>query len=486
VRALVIGSADPELAEVLSSRGHAVATAPGAVQALQALAGGPTPDLVVVETALGATAAAIRAVRSQVRGENASLLALVAEDGVDAALDAGADHALPVPAPRAHLAAAIAAAERTAARRTSARETRCVDPELYFTRNPYPMWFFDVDTLAFREVNEAAVQKYGWSREEFLRMTIRDIRPKEDVERLMKFTSRVACGVDRSRGWRHKARDGRVFDVEIISYAVTYDGHPCELVLALDVSDRVRAEREVEEMRAHVAAAERLASIGTLAAGVAHEINNPLTFVLTNLAFIDAGLRDFGGRDVPALREALADATEGARRVQQIAADLNGFSRPDDAEVGPIDLSSVVAGALTLAANELRRHARTEVDVAGAPSPIGRAGRLRQVLLNLIVNAAHAIPEGDPAHHVVSVTARADGGRVAIDVSDTGPGVPEELRARIFEPFFTTKPVGKGTGLGLWVCRRAVEELGGEIAVRNRPGGGAVFRVSLPAVPETR
>jgi PAS domain S-box-containing protein len=483
VRALVIGSVTPELTGVLSSHNHAVVTAPGAEQALQLLASGPTPDLVVVAVAPAVTAATIRAVRSHVRGENASLVALVAEDAVDAALDAGADDALPMPAPRAHLAAAIAAAERTAARRTSARETRCVDPELYFTRNPYPMWFFDVDTLAFREVNEAAVQKYGWSREEFLRMTLRDIRPEEDLGRLMKVTSRVAFGIDRSRGWRHRARDGRIFDVEIISYPVTYDGHPCELVLALDVSDRVRAEREVEEMRAKVVAAERLASIGTLAAGVAHEVSSPLAFLLTNLAFLEEGLRDLGGGDVPALREALADAIEGARRVQQIAADVTGFSRPDDAEVAAIDLASVVAGALTLAASELRYRARAEVDVARAPSPLGRASRLRQVLLNLIVNAAHAIPDGDPERHVVSVTARADDGRVAIEVSDTGPGVPEELRARIFDPFFTTKPVGKGTGLGLWVCRRAVEELGGEIAVRDRPGGGAIFRVSLPAAP---
>jgi PAS domain S-box-containing protein len=485
VQALVIGSADAELTEVLASRGHASATVPGAEQAMQVLATGPTPDLILVAVPPGVTAEAIRAVRSHVRGENAPLVAVVAEGAVDAALDAGADDALPRPAPRSHLVAAVAAAERTAARRTSARETKCVDPDLYFTRNPYPMWFFDVDTLAFREVNESAVQKYGWSREEFLRMTIRDIRPEEDLGRLLKATGHVAGGLDRTKGWRHRARDGRIFNVEILSYPVTYDGHACELVLALDVSDRLRAEREVEEMRAHVVAAERLASIGTLAAGVAHEVSNPLSYVLTNLAFLDAGLRGLGGRDVRELREALADAMEGARRVQQIAADLTGFSRPD-AEAGPIDLASVVAGALTLAASELRHRARIEVDVSRAPSPLGKAGRLRQILLNLIVNAAHAIPEGDPQGHVVSVTARADGGRVAIEVSDTGPGVPEELRERIFDPFFTTKPIGKGTGLGLWVCRRIAEEMGGEIAVRDRAGGGAVFRVSLPAAPGGR
>jgi signal transduction histidine kinase len=234
-------------------------------------------------------------------------------------------------------------------------------------------------------------------------------------------------------------------------------------------------------MRAQVVAAERLASIGTLAAGVAHEVSSPLAFVLTNLAFVEGTLREAGGAEMDPIREALGDALEGTRRVQRIAADLTGFSRTGDLQPEPVDLPSVVAGALTLAAGELRRRARTLVDVAGAPSPLAQDGKLRQVLLNLLVNAAHAIPEGAPERHEVSVTARAEGDRVVLEVSDTGPGVPAELRARVFEPFFTTKPVGKGTGLGLWVCRRAVEAMGGEIAVGDRPGGGATFRVSLPA-----
>jgi PAS domain S-box-containing protein len=479
MRALLVGGGDPELASVLSARGHALALASGAEQALQALVSGPTPDLVVV-AAPTAGVEAIRAVRSHVRGENAALVAIVPEEACERALDAGADAALPLPTPPAHLVAAIAGAERAAVRRGASRDGRCVDTELYFARNPYPMWFFDVETLAFLAVNEAAIQKYGWSRDEFLRMTIKDIRPPEDVPRLMEVTRRVARGLDRSGVWQHRSKDGRSFHVEIISYPVTYAGRACRLILAHDVSDWVRAEKKLDVLRAQVVAADRLAAIGTLAAGVAHEVSGPLSFVLTNLAFVEGRLRELGGAEAASLREALADALEGARRVQQIAADLKGFSRVGDQEPGPVDLPSVVAGALALAASELRHRARTVIDVAGAPSPLGQDGKLRQVLLNLLVNAAHAIPEGAPERHEVSVTARAEGDRVVVEVSDTGPGVPEELRTDIFEPFFTTKPVGQGTGLGLWVCRRTVEELGGEIAVGDRPGGGATFRVSLP------
>ena len=481
MRALLVGGADPELPGVLSARGHALSVASTAEQVLQALESGLTPDLVVVAVDPTAAREAIRAVRSHVRGENAALVALVPEEDLEPAFDAGADAALPLPSPRAHLVAAIAGAERAAARRAASRDGRSVDTERYFTRSPYPMWFYDLDTLAFQAVNDAAIQKYGWSRNELLRMTIRDIRPPEEVPRLMEATHRVAGGLNRTQGWRHWSKDGRIFHVEIISYPVTYGGRACELVLAHDVSNRIRTERELEELRAHVVAADRLASIGTLAAGVAHEVSSPLAFVLSNLTFLEAELRALGGAEMESLREALGDAIVGTRRVQQIAADLKGFSRAGDLELGPVDLPSVVAGALTLAASELRYRARTVIDVAEAPSPLAQDGKLRQVLLNLLVNAAHAIPEGAPERHEVSVTARAEGDRVVVEVSDTGPGVPEELRTDIFEPFFTTKPVGKGTGLGLWVCRRSIEEMGGEIVVADRPGGGARFRVSLPA-----
>jgi CheY-like chemotaxis protein/two-component sensor histidine kinase len=181
------------------------------------------------------------------------------------------------------------------------------------------------------------------------------------------------------------------------------------------------------------------------------------------------------------VREALDEAADGARRVQEIAGDLRAFSRADDTSRAPVDLARVVQGALALAANELRHRARTTVDVAGAPPVLANESRVGQILLNLVVNAAHAIPEGDAARNEVRIEARREGNLVAVEVSDTGTGVPPEIRARIFDPFFTTKPVGEGTGLGLWVCRRIAAALGGTVELAPSPGRGATFRLLLPS-----
>ncbi len=486
VRSIAIGSGtDLAVArEVLADRSHSVADAASLADAVDALVCGPTPDLVVV-AADGAAAAAevIASVRSHVRGEAAPLLALVPQAAVEAALDAGASLALPVPAERALVAGMIASAERAAWRARSLTAEQAAH-DLYFTRNPHPMWFYDVDTLAFVAVNDAAVQKYGYSREELLAMTIKDIRPPEDVPRLLRATSRVESGLERSSGWRHRAKDGRIFHVEIISYSVRYAGRACELVLAHDVSERVEAERKLEELRAQLALSERLASIGTLAAGVAHEINTPLAYVLANLAFARErlpALDDARLPDGPALAESLSEALDGAKRVAAIVRDLQTFSRSEEQAIRPVDLGSVASSALSLAANELKHRARAIVDLGGLPPVLATEARLGQVLLNLVINAAHAIPEGDVASNEVRIGGWRDGEAIVVEVSDTGSGIPPEIRDRIWDPFFTTKPVGQGTGLGLWVCRRIVTALGGTIELAPSTGRGATIRMRLPA-----
>jgi len=355
--------------------------------------------------------------------------------------------------------------------------------EILFDKNPSPMWFYDADTLRFVAVNDAAVQKYGYSRDELLAMTIKDIRPPDDLERLLGSTSRRREGLERSVGWRHRAKDGRIFHVEIIRYPVVYAGRACVLVLAHDVSARVEAERELEEMRAKLALSERMASIGTLATGVGHEINNPLTFVLANLTFVQGRLDAPGEAiaDAPALRDALAEAVDGARRVQAIARDLTTFSRANDTSLVPVDLGRVTSSALALASNQIGGRARTVVDVAGAPPVLANEAQLGQVLLNLVVNAAQAIPEGDVARNEIRVAARREGARVVVEVSDTGGGVPREIRDRIFDPFFTTKPVGHGTGLGLWICQRIATAFGGSLELVDGGARGATFQLALPA-----
>jgi PAS domain S-box-containing protein len=489
VLTLCIGSG-PSLAmarALVTRSGHAVADALGADGAAEALARISTPELVILEAAGPASAAGlVRAVRSHVRGEAAALLALVPEEAVEAALGAGADLALPSPLSRSILAAAIASLGRAAGSPRAPGGGSDTGQDIYFLRNPNPMWFYDVDSLRFVAVNDAAVQKYGYSREEFLAMTIKEIRPPEELDRLLLVTRHVERGLNTTPGWRHRARDGRIFHVEIISYPVRYAGRTCELVLAHDVTERVEAARELEELRAQLTISDRMASIGTLASGVAHEINNPLTWIVANLAFAAEQLPAFRapsdevGRTV---RDALLEAAAGARRVKTIVRDLKAFSRADEDALGPVELRAVVAASVGVAANELMHRAQVVVDVDDAPPVLANEARLGQVILNLIVNAAHAIPDGDAARQEIRITAAREGDRVSLVVSDTGPGIAPAIADRIFEPFFTTKPVGQGTGLGLWVCRRVLAALGGSIELLPSTGHGAAFRVLLPVAP---
>jgi nitrogen-specific signal transduction histidine kinase len=255
----------------------------------------------------------------------------------------------------------------------------------------------------------------------------------------------------------------------------------------LDVTEQRAAERSRAEAVETARAAQRLAAIGTLAAGVAHELNNPLTFVLANTEIAADAVRRLRGAPADAegweeASQALADALEGAERMRMILRDLRTLVRPDDMLPGSTDVRAVLEHAAGLASTEVRPRARLVWDVAAVPPVRGTEGRLTQVFLNLLVNAAHAIPEGDPAGHVIRLTVRRrPDGDVVIDVADSGAGIPPETLPRVFDPFFTTKPVGLGTGLGLWVCKNIVTALGGSLEAESTVGRGTTFRVALPA-----
>jgi PAS domain S-box-containing protein len=236
---------------------------------------------------------------------------------------------------------------------------------------------------------------------------------------------------------------------------------------------------ERRELQARLALADRMASVGTLAAGVAHEINIPLAYVVTNIeaAAIEIKKIANGSRAV----QALAEAKDGAERVRKIVQDLKTFSRADDDSRERVDLKSVVVSSIDLAMNEIRHRARLVRDLAEAPRVDANAGKLGQVVVNLLVNAAQAIPEGEADKHEIRVVTRtADDGHAVLEVKDTGPGMPPEIRRRIFDPFYTTKPVGEGTGLGLTICHGIIAALGGSIEVESTVGAGATFRVTLP------
>ncbi len=246
--------------------------------------------------------------------------------------------------------------------------------------------------------------------------------------------------------------------------------------------------QQLQATQAKLLFADRLASMGQLAAGVGHEINNPLTYVLTNLNFVQDELRNPGPPSEETrqqLLDAVEEAREGAERVRVIVQDLKTLSRPDDESSVPVDVPGVVRSAAKMASHEIHLRARLVEDCRDVPPVQGNPARLVQVLLNLLINAAHAIPEGQVAENEIRVVARPrDDGHVIIEVSDTGSGIPPEHLERIFDPFFTTKPVGRGTGLGLSVCHTIITALGGSIHVESQPGRGTTFRLTLPVASD--
>jgi PAS domain S-box-containing protein len=243
---------------------------------------------------------------------------------------------------------------------------------------------------------------------------------------------------------------------------------------------------ETKAVQAQLMQSDRLASVGLLAAGVAHEINNPLAFLSAAIEFLEDHAPALGKDPVigPELLRALAEARAGAERVRHVVRDLRTFSGVREEHRTRLELAPVLESSIHMASNEIRYRARLVRDLAPAPAVMADEARLGQVALNLLINAAHAIPEGQADRHEIRVATSTDArGRAVFEVSDTGPGIPPEIAERIFDPFFTTKPRGVGTGLGLSICRNIVVGLGGEIAVDTRPGGGTTLRVALPPAP---
>jgi signal transduction histidine kinase len=225
---------------------------------------------------------------------------------------------------------------------------------------------------------------------------------------------------------------------------------------------------------------ERLASVGRLAAGVAHEINSPLTAVIANLALVSEELTRAEPPDVPALLEMVADAREAAERVRTVVRDLKSFSRADDESLGPVDVKRTIESSVNIVYNEIRHCARLVKDLEETREVLGNEARLGQVVVNLLLNAAQAIPSGAVHRNQIRIVCREAGERVVVEVQDTGTGMSAEVCERIFEPFFTTKPVGVGTGLGMAICHGIVTGYGGDIRVRSEPGKGTTVTVSLP------
>jgi PAS domain S-box-containing protein len=266
---------------------------------------------------------------------------------------------------------------------------------------------------------------------------------------------------------------GRV--VEIKSIACEWDGEQGVLAFARDVTERNAIQRRLVE-------SDRLAALGTLAAGVAHEINNPLTYAQLSAYQVARLLKtvELPDETLALLRGYLEDIDHGITRIASITQSLRSFVKDDADAPGPVDVDLVITRALKMVANDLRHAARLVRVVAPMPPVIGNAARLEQVFVNVLINAIKALPPDPEEPHEIRVAAEHVGDRVTVTIRDTGCGIPAALRGRIFEPFFTTRDVGRGMGLGLSVSKTIVENLGGEIEVDSIENVGTTVRVHLP------
>lgn len=263
-----------------------------------------------------------------------------------------------------------------------------------------------------------------------------------------------------------RRRDGTRLVAELSSMLTLWDGQPAVVAFARDVTERVR-------LRAQLAQSERLAALGTLSAGLAHEINNPLAFVQLTAQLLERRL----GADEHPLTSYARDLLGGVERVVRIVRSLGVYARGGDEPLEPVELALVVDAAHSLVAHELVGRVRYEREVQGSPRARATATRLEQVLVNLLLNALAAFDEGR-ADAWIAVRAREQGERVVLEVEDNGRGIPPADLERIFEPFYTTRR--GGTGLGLAICRDLVRGLRGELEVTSEPGKGSRFRVSVP------
>jgi PAS domain S-box-containing protein len=325
-------------------------------------------------------------------------------------------------------------------------------------------------------INPKATQLLGLGGvEQALGRPIASFLPPEDAKRTAeRIAAMMSQGVEFPPSEYNVLAD-RTRVIEIKSVVCEWEGAPAVLAFARDVTERKEIQRRLIE-------SDRLAALGTLAAGVAHEINNPLTYTQLSAQHVSRLLERAGVPDemLSLLRGYLEDIDHGISRIASITQSLRSFVKDDANAPGPVDLEQVIARALKMVDNDLRHAARLVRAIAPMPTVLGNAARLEQVFVNVLINAIKALPPEPVEPHEIHVATEHAGDRVTVTIRDTGCGIPAALRGRIFEPFFTTRDVGHGMGLGLSVSKTIVEKLGGDIEVDSIENVGTTVRVHVP------
>ncbi len=358
-----------------------------------------------------------------------------------------------------------------------------------FDSHPLPMWVFDLETLRFLAVNDAAQLTYGYSRDEFLSMTIGQIRPESTVQLLRGAISGPDAGLNQAGIFIHRMRDGSLRETEVISHGIRFDDRPARLVLAHDVTDRMEAERALKEREDQLRHALKMEAVGRLAGGVAHDFNNLLTVISGNLDFARSALPN----DSPVQTD-LAEVAAAAERAANLTRQLLAVSRKQLLHPRLIDIAETLSQSKRLLQRVIGGNIVLELDCPHETWVVhADPGQIDQVLLNLVVNARDAMPrrggsisievdnvvlnETDLPTLDVSVPA---GPYVALSVRDNGFGMDRATRERALEPFFTTKREGQGTGLGLSTVYGIVTQSGGGLRIESETGSGTTVRIYLP------
>ena len=383
------------------------------------------------------------------------------------------------------LASARAVTGRNQAQRAMRQSAR--NFEFLFSKLPMPMWVFDAETLQFLEVNEAAVERYGYTREEFLAMSVADLRLPGDSARLLAYLEQLPPEGHGSAGhWRHLAKGGRIFDTEVFWRLVEFEGRRAILAIIEDITERKLLEERLRQ-------AHKLEAVGRLAGGIAHDFNNLLT-VISGYSQLLLNRLDSGNPMQTGLDEIRRAAEKAAALTRQLVA----FSKRQSLKPAILDLNAAVSGMekmLSRAIGAQFGDARIELVTRLSPHVVqvqADASQIEQVILNLALNARDAMPNGgvlrlETATAEFATRESAAGNHpgvyAMVAVEDTGKGIDDDARDHLFEPFFSTK-AKESAGLGLSAVYGIVQQHGGFILVSSEPGEGSRFEVYLPQSPD--